>query len=129
MKNRAALVLMEQLIVILVFALSAALCLLAFSHAHRLSAETARQDRAVELAATGCELLKAHRGDLESAAEILDGDLRDGVLLVSREDLSMEIRILDTGTSGFGQADVRISEEQTGVFLYSLTVSWQEVSG
>lgn len=128
MKNRAALVLMEQLIVILVFILAASLCLLAFFHAHRISAETARQDMAVDLAVTGCEVIKACRGDPEQAAMVLQGETAEGMLLATREGLRMEIRILDTRIPNLGGAEVRILEETTGECLYSLTVNWQEVS-
>lgn len=128
MKNRAALVLMEQLVVVLVFALAAALCLLAFAHSHRISTETELRDRAVDLAVTGCETVKACRGDLEAAEKALGGQLREGILLVNRQDLQMEIRISDAGIPLLGQAEVRILRNHTGECVYSLTVSWQEVS-
>ena len=128
MKNRAALVLMEQLVMVLVFALAASLCLLAFSHGHRISAETDRQDRAIDLAISGCETVKAHRGDLDAAAEVLKGQTKHGVLLVDREDLRMEIRILDPQIPHLGQAEVRIFRENSEECIYSLAVSWQEVS-
>ena len=42
MKNRTSLVLMEQLVMVLVFALAAAVCLTVFAEADRISRETAR---------------------------------------------------------------------------------------
>ena len=128
MKNRASLVLMEQLVVVLVFALASALCLLAFAHSHRISAETELRDRAVDLAITGCETVKAHRGDLEAAGESLRGQTEGGILLVARQDLRMEIRILDSENPHLGQAEVVIFEEKSEKPIYSLEVSWQEVT-
>ena len=128
MKSRAALVLMEQLVVVLVLSLAAAFCLLAFAQAHRIGAETDLQDRAVDLAITGCETVKAHRGDLEAAAALLTGEVQEGTLLVERRELRMEIRISDTEKPNLGQADVFVFQENTDNCIYSLTVSWQEVS-
>ena len=127
MKNRAALVLMEQLVVILVFSLAAALCLLAFSQAHRISAETALQDRAVELAITGCEVIKAHRGNPDGAAAILEGEEKEDHILVIREDLYMKIHILSGEIPGLGRAKVEVFQENTDNPIYSLTTLWQEV--
>ncbi len=128
MKNRSALVLMEQLVVVLVFALAASLCLLAFSRAHQVSAETALRDRATDLAVTGSEAVKAHRGDLEAVGRQLRGQVEDGTLLVSRQELRMEIYLTDGQIPHLGQAEVAIFRETTGQCLYLLTVSWQEVS-
>lgn len=127
MKNRGALVLMEQLVVILVFALAASLCLLAFSHAHRISGETDRRDRAVELAASGCEVMKALHGDLAEAGELLEGQVTEGCLVVSRGDLRMEIRPLESQFSKLSTSEILIFDTETGEILYSLTVGWQEV--
>lgn len=128
MKNRAALVLMEQLVVVLVFALAASLCLLAFSRAHKISAETALRDQATDLAVTGSEALKAHRGDLEAAGEYLQGQVEEGTLLVFRQDLRMEIRLTGSQIPNLGQAEVGIFRENTGECIYSLTICWQEVA-
>lgn len=104
------------------------MCLLAFAHSHRISAETECLDRAADLAVTGCETVKAHRGDLKTAGEILDGEIRKGILLVTRHGLRMEIQILDPEFPHLGRAEVLIFPENTDEPIYSLTVSWQEVS-
>ena len=62
MKQKTSLLLMEQLVMILVFALAAALCLQIFAKADAISQETARRDRAVVLARNAAELLKATGG-------------------------------------------------------------------
>ena len=57
MKQKTSLLLMEQLVMILVFALAAARGLQIFAKADAISQETARRDRAVVLARNAAELL------------------------------------------------------------------------
>ena len=66
MKNRASLSLMEQLIMILVFALSATLCLQGFAAADRISQKTGQVDHAIHHVQNTAELLKAHSGNIDS---------------------------------------------------------------
>ena len=47
MKSKASLFLMEQLVMVLIFALAAVLCLGIFVRANKISSETARRDKAV----------------------------------------------------------------------------------
>ena len=58
MKNKASLILMEQLIMILVFALAAALCLQVFAKSVQIAEQTACRDAAVQMAQNGAELWK-----------------------------------------------------------------------
>ena len=59
MRSRAPLALMEQLVMILVFALAAALCLQVFVFADRISARNEETDRAVLVCQNAAETLKA----------------------------------------------------------------------
>ena len=59
MRSKASLFLMEQLVMVLVFALAAALCLNAFVQAQRISDAAAWQDEAALTAQNAAELLKA----------------------------------------------------------------------
>ena len=59
MKNKTFLVLMEQLVMILVFALAAALCLQAFVFTHRTSLRHEQRDRAVLEAQNAAEAMKS----------------------------------------------------------------------
>ena len=59
MRSKASLFLMEQLVMLLVFALAAALCLGVFVRADRISEETHQRDQAVILACNAAELLKS----------------------------------------------------------------------
>ena len=126
MKNRSALVLMEQLVMILVFALVAAVCLQIFLGADSISQKTQLKDHAVMLAQNGAETAKLHKGDMTKMAQTLGGTT-DGVTLETQtDDLRMVITILPEEMPGLGQAQIRVLQTQTDTELYSLTVGWQE---
>lgn len=127
MKSRASLVLMEQLIMILVFALAAALCLQTFVKADHISRETAMQDQAVILTQNGAETLKACEGDLAAAARLLGGVPSGDRLTVDHREMRLELEITPSEIPGLGRAEVRVVGTETEETLFSLTVSWQEV--
>ena len=114
MKNKTSLLLMEQLIMVLVFALAAALCLTAFVKADRISRETVRRDEAVLLAQNAAQVLKATSGDVERAAETADGS-----------GYRLEIEQIDTYDL-LGQAEIRVWQE--GELVFTLRTGWQEVA-
>ena len=114
MKNKTSLLLMEQLIMVLVFALAAALCLTAFVKADRISRETVRRDEAALLAQNVAQVLKATSGDAEQAAETADGS-----------GYRLEIEQIDTYDL-LGQAEIRVWQEDELVF--TLRTGWQEVA-
>lgn len=128
MKNKASLTLMEQLIMVLVFALAAAICLRAFVSADRISQETAARDKAVYLAQNGAETIKACGGDFAEAAEHLGGEETENGLTVRYNDgFSLEVQEIFTQIPGLGQAEVRVIWDNQA--LFSLTAAWQEVGG
>lgn len=114
MKHRASLVLMEQLIMVLIFALAAALCLGLFVKADAISRETARKEEAVVLAQNAAELLK-HTGDPETVRRELD---------TNRFDLS--IREEESRIPGLKVAEIVISFKNQK--LFQLKTGWQEVA-
>lgn len=126
MKNKAPLPLMEQLIMILVFALTAALCLQGFSLASRMSyRQKARQD-AVILAQNAAECLKSNHGDYESTAAQLNGQWDEQCLTVtSQDDLHLQILPIKTESPLLGSAQIQVLSPQE--LLFELTVAWQEV--
>ena len=75
MKSKAPLILMEQMAMLLVFALAAALCLQAFVKSDSLSSRSRDRDRAVTLAQTVAETVRASGGSpgqaIAAAAEKL----------------------------------------------------------
>lgn len=110
MKSRASLVLMEQLLMVLVFALAAAVCLRAFAKADEISTQTARRDEAVVIAQNAAELLKSGA---------------DPQMLPENKEYTLEIREEPTQISNLKQARITVWYE--GEVLFSLTTGWQEV--
>ena len=113
MKNKVSLQLMELLVMILVFALAAALCLQVFARAREISEETAWRDQAVILARNAAEVLKATAGD-RSAAEAL-----------SRDDYRVTVKGKPARILGLGEAEIQVFRE--GRLLFCLDTGWQEV--
>lgn len=79
-ESKAPLVLMEQVIMVLVFALVAALCIQAFVLARTLSLRMIERDRAMNMSQTLAETLKASGGDTDAVAGKLKGESVDGTL-------------------------------------------------
>jgi len=141
MRSRTPLVLMEQLMMVLVFALAAALCLQGFALAHRLSDEDAARDRAITVVQNAAEVLKACGGDCSAAAQQLYGvgstdsgcvcydahwQVTDpGADAVYR----LELEHLPRTQVGLGQAEVRVVKiSDASDVLFSVTAAWQEAA-
>ena len=114
MKSKATLFLMEQLILLLVFALAAALCMGVFVRADRISNETKQRDEAVILAGNAAEMLKS----VKNPQEVLKQIERDG--------FKLEIQEEESGIAGLRQVRVVVFCDQGEVF--SLQTGWQEVT-
>lgn len=125
MKNRTSLVLMEQLVMVLVFALAAALCLTVFVEADQISRETMHRDEAVLLAQNGAEVLKSCSGDVEKAAAILGGSPTVNGLSMESGGYFGQITVVDSGVPGLGQAHIHIYLEDD--LIFTLQTAWQEV--
>ena len=109
MRSKASLFLMEQLVMVLVFALAAALCLQVFVRAEEISLETARRDEAVFLAQNAAEMLKAGK-DMAG---------------VETDPYAVKIQEIPSKIPGLGQTEIAVWYE--GEELYVLTVGYQEV--
>ena len=72
-RGKAPLMLMEQVVMILVFALAAALCMQAFVTASLLSGKSVQEDHGANISQSIAEVIKEEHGDLESAGKILKG--------------------------------------------------------
>ena len=145
MKNKSSLTLLELLIMIMVFALAAALCLRAFVFSGKIS----RQDEAVSLAErraqAAAEVLKASRGDVEKAAEILGGETAGDFQLTVQYDPEGNVMSPPYYPTGYkeppavestltayvksegllGQAEIVVTDS-SGSTVCTLTCSWQE---
>ena len=73
-ESKAPLVLMEQVIMVLVFALVAALCIQAFVLSRTLSVQMTERDHAMNVSQTLAETVKAYGGDLKAVSEKLHGE-------------------------------------------------------
>ena len=118
MKNKTSLLLMEQLVMVLVFALAAALCLSLFVKADQISRATVQQDEAVLLAQNAAELLKA-TGDTEQVRRALEDD-------AAAAGYRLEIQRVDSGIDLLDQAEISVwlGDEQ----IFTLQTGWQEVA-
>ena len=137
MRSKSPLTLMEQLVMILVFALAAALCLQIFVFADRSSARNEKTDHAVLACQNAAETIKA--ANLEDAAHLLGGTFSNGALSV-RYDENWELTETDctyllqaepvsSSVAGLGKAHVRVAPaDAPEEVLFELTVGWQEVS-
>ena len=148
MRSKAPLMLMEQMVMLLVFALAAALCLRAFVKADEISKQSEVRDHAVMLCQNVAETIKdsAETNNqlvLSAVASRLDADARDadtGFTLLynaawtraetsAETAYSLDVVRLNSEVPGLGTARVTVTDSENGAEpLFSVDVSWQEVS-
>lgn len=131
MKSKAPLVLMEQLLMVLVFALAAALCLRVFVLAEQMSRQNELRDQATVTCQTMAETLKHYKGNYAAAAAsaggVWDGStwgLNGGKSPADGTYVAFAIPT-DTGNALLGGAEITAMTED-GDWLFDLTVAWQE---
>ena len=149
MKSKAPLVMMEQIVMILVFALAAALCLQAFVLSDASSRRAAARDRAAAVAQTVAETIRHTGGDagtaLSGAAKDLGMDYEQGLLWAdfdedwnrtpSGEEGAYRVAAqgTDSGQTGLQTARVEVSrsaaEAEEADVLLTFDVSWQGEAG
>lgn len=112
MKHRASLILMELTVMVLVFALGAALCLLVLARSNEIALQTRQLDGAAVLAANAAQVLQHTRGDIPAALSLESGDYR------------LEIEKENPGVPGLGQASVAVYLENRQLVV--LRTGWQE---
>ena len=147
MRSRSPLTLMEQLVMILVFALAAALCLQVFVFADQTSERNEKTDQAVLLCQNAAEAIKAAgqaAGSMdaafEDAAKLLGGTFSDGSMSVCYDEewsqieqendcaYRLLVNALPPSVDGLCKASVRlVSAGNEDESLFELTVAWQEV--
>lgn len=141
MKSKAPLMLMEQIVMLLVFAIAAALCVQAFVKSEEISARSEAKDRAVLEVQTAAETLRYYSGDYAKAAGELgyqsEGsgfaacfDEEWNLLPAGVESWTYELtaEALDTEVPGLGCAGIRVASSQREEALFSTEIMWQEVS-
>ena len=136
MKNKAPLALMEQLIMLLVFALAAALCLRVFVNASRLSQYCGMRSHGITVAQNAAEALKNAGGDLEVCALRYGGTWDQNTWFLAFDSdwqptdsadatFFMRTSLAEDGIPLLGTADILV-EKATGEELVGFSVSWQE---
>lgn len=137
MKSKAPLALMEQLVMLLVFALAAALCLQAFVLSDQMSGRCEERDRAVTAVQNAAETLKSCGGDLDAGVRILGGTSAGGQwqigydagwkqTAVDQAVYQVLVVLKPTEEPLLGSAEV-LAQTVEGRQLFQLVVSWQEV--
>ena len=129
-KSKTTLTLMEQLIMIAVFAVAVAVCLRVFAFANSRSEQNLINDVAVNESRNAAEVIKSTGGDFKRVAEILSAVPTENGL---EKDLSGEYgslllaaERLQSAAEGLGNASVTVSDPETGRQVFSITVCWQE---
>ena len=149
MKSRAPLAMMEQMVMILVFALAAALCLQAFVKSDQMSKQSEDRDRAAMLCQSAAEAIR-HSGDVEAGLALAsaaapsqrDGfgsfipydeawNVIDGEGRSQSSSYTLRAVEIDSGVDGLGKANVEAFAWDGGTMrsIFALEVCWQEVSG
>ena len=128
MRSKAPLTMMEQLIMLLVFALAAALCLQAFVMADQMSERNARRDAAILSVQHAAETVKACSGDLVKAQSLLGGKQTGDTLTVDCEEGLLTIALLPTEHAYLGSAHITMTDI-AGDELFSVTTAWQTGGG
>ena len=137
MKSKAPLPLMEQLVMVLVFALTAAVCLRGFYLADRTSRLQESRDRSVIHVQNVAELLKHTSGDFTKAADTAGGFAEDSVWYIPYDecwqvlgDLEdavylLQVTLIDSGNPFLGCAHIKVTYKKE--ILFEITTAWQEV--
>lgn len=144
MRSRSSLAMMEQIIMLLVFALAAALCLQAFVKSDQMSRSSEARDRAITICQSAAEAIRQTKGDFPAAAALFGADRYDDDFFGQdyapdwnrAEDTvrySMGVARVETDVPGLGKAVVWLRDEAAdgfnGIELVRLEVCWQEEVG
>ena len=124
MRNKAPLALLEQILMLLIFALAAVICLRVFLWSDDTSRHSARRDEALIHAQTVAETVKAHGGDFTAAAAALHGTVEDGALVVAQKEYTLRAE-KEAPAPYLGRAEIVVEAE--GEVLFTLPIAWQEV--
>lgn len=125
-RNKAPLALMEQIIMILVFALASAVCLQGFVYANNLSKTGAQKESAAAMVQTMTEYCKAEQGDLDTVCKSVGGErTSDGMILKNQEENLRAELVLGEKTEYLQYAHISVSGENDSREVYSADIAWQ----
>ena len=143
MRSKAPLAMMEQIVMLLVFALAAALCLQAFVKSDQQSKRSEARDQALREAQNAAEVIQYTGGDFQRAAALLDATnwQEDALSICFGYDwepyapnpqgtypfgYTLGVCRIDSGAPGLGKAEVWVQEDESGEELARFEVAWQE---
>lgn len=144
MRSKAPLAMMEQIVMLAVFALAAALCLQAFVKSDQISKDSEARDRAMTICQSAAEAIRHTKGDFPAAAALFGAEKADSGFFGQNYDrdwnragdtmrYSMGVARMETGVPGLGKAVVWLRDEvadgYNGVELVRIEVCWQEEVG
>lgn len=134
-ESKAPLVLMEQVIMTLVFALVSAVCVQAFVLARTTSLQMSERDHAVNISQTLAETVKACGGDTEEICAQLGGAVENGQLVfyydsgwkqVPAADASFQAAFAWEESDGFCRyGQITVSDTAGDQEIFSMEVAWQ----
>lgn len=124
-RSKAPLALMEQIIMILVFALASAVCLQAFVYSDQLSRTDEQRQNAMAKVSQVTEYCKANHGDLEKAGEILGADVTEDSLEIRYPKDGMILSLRLTEQTDYLQKAVVSVTSLEGEEIYSMDIAYQ----
>ena len=137
MRSRTPLVLMEQMVMLLVFALAAALCLQVFVQSNNISTDEQSLCRAAFVCQSAAETIRSRGGDadhaLSEAAELLGGRYEGGRLFVEYDEdwnaapggpCLLTAASVPSETEGLHMA--LVTAQRGGETIFEISVAWQE---
>ena len=138
MKNKSPLTLMEQLIMLMVFAIAAALCLQIFALSGRISRSMDTRDRAITAVQNAAESIKISSGNLADHVSLFGGTQNgntweicynaDWEITSSDNAVYFVTAVIEDDDNDYlGTADV-CAVSSDGEVIFKLTAAWQEVS-
>ena len=147
MRSKAPLALMEQAVMVLVFALAAVLCLRVFVWSDRTSELGSAKDSAVIAAQTAAEVIKNEGKSGKSEAEVLGAvaerlggryDAASGELVISylgdwktaaeSENAAYRLTVTPAESRGerLGEVHIDVTEISGGEVLFGIDAAWQK---
>jgi len=138
MKSKGTLVLIEQAVMLTVFALASVLCLRAFVWADTVSKEISAQDQAMIQAQNAAEVLKSCTGDGKMSS-LLYGGAWDGTVWTihydknwAQSETPAEYRLTARPITGeqdyLGTALIQVFHQEVCLVHLDRHVAWQEVT-
>ena len=122
MRNSTFLPLIEQIMMIGIFAIASAICIGCFSLAKSISNETEYKDNAIILAQNTAETIKNHGGIHENKVIGYTDTLTETNM--DTAEYFVKITPIENAIQLLGSAEIRIIHHNRTI--YALTVCWQE---